>query len=785
MPSPYNLKQGQTVDDQGYIVQNGFRLGTSNPFYNTATGQSSLPKDFNPNDYSAPSTVTNDSSTTPSQVTGASTSNVSPPTNTTQPIQQPTSTALQVGSPALQPSVYAGTPRFVGDTGSTKDNAAVAYSSSVGNPLKAKYQGVFNDVKNKPVADQGGQARQTIADASISYPTPKVDPVTNAVNTTSEQLFKDIQQRNNIESTTQTVQDYTNSASSALGIPSMKTELMNIQNVMNGSDNDIRNEITASGGFATESQIEALVAGRNKTLILKATNIQNALANAQDTLGTEVSAFSADRANAINTLGDRINGDQTALSLFQTIQSNAKANYDKILTISGWSGLSQTDPSAHGLIEATYGLTPGTLSDPTKVQNLQNSLYKTQSALLAQQKFLYSTTGSQQTSPGTYGTATSTISQLLGIDPSTPLSSVDPSTIIPAIIQNEGSSPSGVRNNPGNIKFTGLPGQINSGVKASDGGTFANYSTPQAGQQAIANIIQNATSGNSVYGPNPTLGDFIDKYTNTAPTQSVPGTTGNATVNPSAPGYSSTIVAGRLTQAAIDQAAIQYATTGTLPTGSRSSSGAGAIEAAAIKNRAAELNTNNNISTNKATLSALSTSLKQQVSYQETIQRSINTVDDNLKILQQASKGVNNSSVPIANQISNNYKLKSGDGALNAFNAAIQTVRTEYATILGRGTPTDQTRSESANLIPDNINLDQLNKVIAVLQKEGSNVSKDATSQVQQIQGQINSIVSPETVTPQQANDAATQAGFNYNQMKADGYSDADIMTAINNANNQ
>ena len=121
---------------------------------------------------------------------------------------------------------------------------------------------------------------------------------------------------------------------------------------------------------------------------------------------------------------------------------------------------------------------------------------------------------------GGYGTATSTISTTLGVDPSTPLSSViqqnGMDSIVDSIIKNEGSSPQGVLNNPGNIKFTGLPGQINSGVKASDGGTFASYSTPQEGRQAIADLVQNAADGkSSVYGFAPTLGSFVDKYTNT------------------------------------------------------------------------------------------------------------------------------------------------------------------------------------------------------------------------------------------------------------------------------
>lgn len=119
-----------------------------------------------------------------------------------------------------------------------------------------------------------------------------------------------------------------------------------------------------------------------------------------------------------------------------------------------------------------------------------------------------------------YGSATSNVSAALGVMPTLPLSSVIEESgmdaIVDAIIKNEGSSPKGVMNNPGNIKYTGMPGQIDSGVKASDGGSFASYATAEDGRAAIASIVQNAADSKSAaYGPNPTLGDFMDKYTNT------------------------------------------------------------------------------------------------------------------------------------------------------------------------------------------------------------------------------------------------------------------------------
>lgn len=68
---------------------------------------------------------------------------------------------------------------------------------------------------------------------------------------------------------------------------------------------------------------------------------------------------------------------------------------------------------------------------------------------------------------------------------------------------------------------TGVTGATNSGVKATDGGTFASFATPQAGIQAIGDIITSAATGaNSAYGSNPTLGSFMNTYTNTGTSSS-------------------------------------------------------------------------------------------------------------------------------------------------------------------------------------------------------------------------------------------------------------------------
>lgn len=223
------------------------------------------------------------------------------------------------------------------------------------------------------------------------------------------------------------------------------------------------------------------------------------------------------------------------------------------------------------------------------------------------------------------------------------------------------------------------------------------------------------------------------------------GTTGSSQIDTSIPGYATALVpnGGGLTQAAIDKAAIQYATTGVMPSVGLGSTGAAAQKRDAIQARAAELDANGSISANKSKLQALTKSLGEQTTYLNTIERSINTVDDNLKILEDVSTKVNKSDSPMINELTNMVKSKYiGSGELAAFKSALQTVRTEYSFILARGGQvTEGTRIEAANLIPENISKNQLDQVLQVLRTEGTNVKGNAQAQVDDVSNQINNII--------------------------------------------
>lgn len=235
-----------------------------------------------------------------------------------------------------------------------------------------------------------------------------------------------------------------------------------------------------------------------------------------------------------------------------------------------------------------------------------------------------------------------------------------------------------------------------------------------------------------------------------------PGTTGSSTIDTTKDGYSSIPIqkAGGLTQAAIDQAAWQFAITGQMPSIGLGSTGQAAAKRDAIQNRAAELNSSGSIASNKATLTALTSTLAENTKYQSTMTRSVDIVDQNLQLLQDAASKVNKYNSPLLNEWTNLAKTKViGDADVNAYQSAIQTVRSEYATILARGQgQTDSTRAEAAKLIPDNITKTQLQQVLNVLKSEGANVKSGADQQVATTQDSINNILGGKVITKQTSN---------------------------------
>lgn len=98
--------------------------------------------------------------------------------------------------------------------------------------------------------------------------------------------------------------------------------------------------------------------------------------------------------------------------------------------------------------------------------------------------------------------------------------------------------------------------------------------------------------------------------------------------------------------------------------------------------------------------------------------------------------GVNQTNVPILNTIKRNVERGTvSSEAVTTFNSVIQSVRAQYASILGGGTPTDATRREAEAQIPNDVSIAALDSISRALAQEANN---RIVGYNQQIQGLTN-----------------------------------------------
>lgn len=187
-----------------------------------------------------------------------------------------------------------------------------------------------------------------------------------------QQLLKDQQDYlstvNQQKSFTQQYQDL----SSQLGLPALNTQLINMKSVMDGTEQDIRNEITKAGGFATESQVQAMTSARNKLMVQNYNQLLATRDNAQSQLSTMIGLAEKDRASASSLASEKLNFDKQVIDYQQKMNDNAKSAYQKIIDTPGYGYkalYASTGGDAHttSLIENSLGLPPGSLAQLASV----------------------------------------------------------------------------------------------------------------------------------------------------------------------------------------------------------------------------------------------------------------------------------------------------------------------------------------------------------------------------------------------------------------------------------
>lgn len=276
------------------------------------------------------------------------------------------------GVPGFNPP---GTPAQYPDQSvdpSQKFQTAFQAAKDAGTTSPTNSEGAFDMFKTFLPSQQSNQASSFFSQ----------DPF---LNTTISDYQQYMSQQSQQKSLTETYQKMLQDS----GIQGIDTQLLNMRNVMNGTEDDIRNEITKAGGFGTESQVMALTNARNKQLIQNYNNLQATRDSKQQYLDTMMNLTEKDRAAASQAFDTKMNFDSKMYELSQQMKNNAIDSLNRTAKTIGWDGIfnaTQGNTQLQAQIERAYGLPAGGLALAAQQDAQARAAQAQQSTMDAQYK---------------------------------------------------------------------------------------------------------------------------------------------------------------------------------------------------------------------------------------------------------------------------------------------------------------------------------------------------------------------------------------------------------------
>lgn len=237
--------------------------------------------------------------------------------------------------------------------------------------IGAKYKQGLDQANQNGTEAPNNSAEGSAGVKSLVPPTPTVDPALTQIDKSVQEdpgiqsLLDEKKQYDEAQSQRETLTQEYQRLTSEAGLTQLNTDLMNMKNVINGTEDDIRNEVTKAGGFATNSQVLALTSARNKVMIQNYNNLLETKQQAVDNINQMMTLDQKDREYAANKFSTDMQFDQQIMDMRDKMHSNAQASYQKIVDQVGYAGLEKMtggDPYYTNLVEQTLGLGKGGLA---------------------------------------------------------------------------------------------------------------------------------------------------------------------------------------------------------------------------------------------------------------------------------------------------------------------------------------------------------------------------------------------------------------------------------------
>lgn len=149
------------------------------------------------------------------------------------------------------------------------------------------------------------------------------------------------------------------------GLGELDEEIIDAKTVIEGTEDDIRNEIQAAGGFGTDSQVQALALARNKSLLKNYNNLVAMREMKENHLNTMMSLAEKDRAYADQQFDKALNFNFKVMEYRDKFMQNTQSNLQNMAKIIGWDGVYSAyskDPRQLAMAEKIMGVPSGSLA---------------------------------------------------------------------------------------------------------------------------------------------------------------------------------------------------------------------------------------------------------------------------------------------------------------------------------------------------------------------------------------------------------------------------------------
>lgn len=149
------------------------------------------------------------------------------------------------------------------------------------------------------------------------------------------------------------------------GLDEINEEMIDAETIINGTEDDIRNEIQTAGGFGTDSQIQSMALARNKNLLKRYNSLAQMQTNATNQLNTMLNLDAQDRQMAQQRVSAQVSALFNFANFRQQAQNNIREGFNSLVAKVGYSGAYAayaSHPDQLAQIEGVMGLAPGGLS---------------------------------------------------------------------------------------------------------------------------------------------------------------------------------------------------------------------------------------------------------------------------------------------------------------------------------------------------------------------------------------------------------------------------------------